>query len=98
MSSSPFQRALTCAVLVLIWTALPAPIANAGNDARLKSIIAGDHRTPKYSPRDRYRHPYETLTFLGLKPGMTVVEVWPGGGWYTEILAPYLMGAGKYYA
>ena len=40
------------------------------------------------SPRDRYRHPRETLAFFGVRPGDTVVEIWPGGGWYTEILAP----------
>ncbi|MDA7948820.1 MAG: methyltransferase [Hyphomicrobiaceae bacterium] len=67
-------------------------------DVRLKNVIAGDHRTPRYAARDNYRNPYETLTFLGLKPDMTVVEIWPGGGWYTEILAPYLKGRGKYYA
>ncbi|UUZ56626.1 hypothetical protein LP419_16940 [Massilia sp. H-1] len=45
--------------------------------------------------RDAARHPYETLTFFGIKPGMTVVELSPGGGWYTEILAPYLSKSGK---
>ena len=66
--------------------------------ARLKSIISGDHRTPKYAARDRYRNPFETLTFFGLRPDMRVVEIWPGGGWYTEIIAPFLKGNGKYYA
>ena len=45
---------------------------------------------PKDRARDQYRHPIETLTFFGIKPDMTVVEIWPGGGWYTDILAPYL--------
>lgn len=66
--------------------------------AKLEQTIAGDHRTARYAERDKYRHPLETLKFFGLKPDMTVVEIWPGGGWYTEILAPYLKGAGKYYA
>src|SRR5690606_34658539 len=48
--------------------------------------------------RDVHRHPVETLTFFGLRPDMTVVEIWPGGGWYTEILAPYLAANGRYYA
>ncbi|MDH3580666.1 MAG: methyltransferase [Hyphomicrobiales bacterium] len=76
------------------------PIAAAENAAagRLKAVIAGDHRTPKYAMRDKYRHPLETLMFFDLRPTMSVVEIWPGGGWYTEILAPYLKGSGKYYA
>ena len=49
--------------------------------------------------RDAARHPMETLRFFGLQPAMTVVEFWPGSGWYTEILAPYLAkGAGTYVA
>lgn len=48
--------------------------------------------------RDRHRHPIETLTFFEVEPDMTVVEIWPGGGWYTEILAPYLKEQGKLYA
>ncbi len=47
--------------------------------------------------RDRYRHPKETLTFFGLRRDMTVVEIWPGGGWYTEVLAPVLKGKGTLY-
>jgi len=76
---------------------LPAKVGAAETGAQLKSIISRDHRTPKYAARDRYRYPYETLTFFGLRPDMTVVEIWPGGGWYTEILAPFLKGSGKYY-
>ena len=54
-------------------------------------------RTATASPRDHYRHPAETLAFFGVKPTDTVVEIWPGGGWYTEILAPYLARAGASY-
>lgn len=52
----------------------------------------GDHRSPGNADRNEFRHPVETLTFFGIEPGMTVVEVWPGGGtaWYTEVLAPVL--------
>src|SRR3546814_10080547 len=53
--------------------------------------------TPCNIERDKYRHPLDTLSFLGIRPGMTVVEIWPGAGWYTEILAPYLAGSGTYY-
>ena len=48
--------------------------------------------------RDRYRHPLETLQFFGIENDMTVVEIWPGGGWYSEILAPFLAARGRYIA
>lgn len=64
----------------------------------LDDVIAGDHRTPKYAERDQYRRPAETLKFIGIEPTMTVVEIAPGGGWYTEILAPYLKDQGTFYA
>ena len=60
-------------------------------------LIAG-HRSDKNKQRDQYRHPKETLEFFGVKPGMTVVEIAPGGGWYTEILSPLLGPNGKLYA
>ena len=56
----------------------------------LKDSIKSDDRTPAYKARDVFRHPYETLTFFGIEPDMTVVELNPGGGWYTEILANYI--------
>jgi predicted methyltransferase len=65
----------------------------------LRAAIGSDQRTAANVARDRYRHPYETLAFFGVEPDDTVVELWPGGGWYTEILAPYLAsGGGKLYA
>ncbi len=71
----------------------------AAADERLAAVLASDHRTPAFVARDSFRRPAETLAFFGLKPGQTVVEVSPGaGGWYTEILAPYLRGNGKLYA
>ena len=57
-----------------------------------------DSRTPKFTERDSSRHPNETLAFFEIKNDQTVVEIWPGGGWYTEILAPYLRPSGTYYA
>lgn len=61
--------------------------------------VAGEWRSAADRSRDAARHPQETLRFFGLQPRMTVVEFWPGGGWYTDILAPYLKeGGGKYYA
>jgi predicted methyltransferase len=67
-------------------------------DPLLAKAIADPVRSAKYSTRDKFRHPAEELTFFGLKPNMTVVEIWPGGGYWTEIIAPYLKGTGRYYA
>jgi predicted methyltransferase len=67
-------------------------------DARLQAIVAGDHRAAANKARDVYRHPVETLGFFGIKPTDTVVELWPFGGWYAEILGPYLRDKGQYYA
>ncbi len=72
--------------------------AAPAQDERLKEIIAGDHRSAENKARDKYRNPAETLTFFGIRPDMTVVEIYPGRGWYTEILAPYLKGSGTLYA
>jgi hypothetical protein len=63
----------------------------------LKTILAGKHRSNEHKHRDQYRHPQETLDFFDVKEDMTVVEIWPGDGWYTEILAPYLKENGKLY-
>lgn len=60
--------------------------------------MAGNHRLAENVARDRYRHPLETLQFLELRPEHTVVEIWPAGGWYTEILAPVLREHGTLYA
>jgi len=59
-------------------------------------VLAGNWREAKNVARDRYRHPRETLQFFGVRPDMTVIEIWPGGGWYTELLAPYLRERGRY--
>jgi predicted methyltransferase len=64
----------------------------------LKSAVDSPGRSSEERARDQYRHPIETLTFFGIKPEMTVVEIWPGAGWYTDILAPYLHDQGKLYA
>ncbi|TQV87213.1 class I SAM-dependent methyltransferase [Aliikangiella coralliicola] len=71
---------------------------NAQASDKLAEAIASEHRTEKYAARDEFRNPYETLNFFGIKEDMTVVEIWPGGGWYAEILAPYLKDKGQYIA
>ena len=89
------------AALLLIATAVPVaaqdtapPAAESGSPA-LAAALAAPTRTPANVLRDKYRHPAETLAFFGVKPGDTVVELWPGGGWYTEVLAPYLAAGGQ---
>ena len=67
------------------------------NSSALEQAVSGEHRSAKNKARDEYRHPVETLKFFGFTPEMTVVELTPGGGWYTEILAPALKESGKYY-
>ena len=64
----------------------------------LQKAIAGQQRSAEHKARDKYRHPQQTLEFFDVKDTMTVVEIWPGEGWYTEILAPYLRDKGKLYA
>ena len=78
--------------------AAPNAEAEGPPEGSLEWAIQGPWRAGD-RPRDAWRHPMETLRFFGLQPSMTVVEFWPGGGWYTEILAPYLKaGKGTYYA
>lgn len=71
----------------------------AAPDGAIAAAVAAPTRTPANVARDAARHPAETLAFFGVKPGDTVVELWPGGGWYTEILAPLTQsGGGTLYA
>lgn len=97
-NASALNHGLGALVLAL---ALVSPAAQGGDAAtrmKLQQVIAGDHRSETNKARDVYRHPVETLDFFGLRDNMTVVEIAPGGGWYTEILAPFLKDNGKYYA
>jgi len=86
------MQRLTCLMSFL----LPCVLASAaGADERLRAVIDDPQRPASEAERDRYRHPYQTLTFFGLEPDMTVVELAPGTGWYTEILGPYLRDEGR---
>ena len=67
-------------------------------DPALTAAIASSQRTASFTARDAARHPAEELTFFGLKADANVVELWPGGGYWTEILAPYLAAKGHYTA
>jgi predicted methyltransferase len=68
-----------------------------GDSTSLQRAISGKQRSAENKARDKYRHPLQTLEFFDVKDNMTVVEIWPGEGWYTEILAPYLKDKGKLY-
>jgi predicted methyltransferase len=79
--------------------AMPAAVQAESADAKLQAAAAGTWRTPGFVERDKWRKPVEVLTFWGLKPGMTVLELSPSGGWWTEILAPYArLTNGRYIA
>ena len=82
---------------VLAAGAIVAPAQAQDAEALIDRAMTGSHRSDANKARDKYRHPKETLLFFGLKPNMTVVEITPGAGWYTEILAPVMRG-GAYYA
>lgn len=82
--------------LVSLLAAGSLPAAELPIEARIERAMFGDHRAEGNAERNRYRHPVGTLTFLGLEDGMTVMEIWPGAGWYTEILAPVMRHQGQF--
>lgn len=94
------------AVAALIAASLPVAACQASDatkshaqspvaDAALKSAVESSIRSAENRARDAHRHPVETLSFFGVKPGGLVVEIYPGAGWYTEILAPYVGSTGS---
>ncbi len=84
------------ASLMLITLAPTAAAASVPDTAAaLDAALAGEHRSAKNRARDEFRHPKATLEFFGLRSDMSVVELWAGGGWYTEILAPVLRDSGR---
>ena len=85
-------------LLACLATSLPAAASELSMEALVEATMNGGHRSEENIARNRYRHPVGTLQFLGLEKGMTVMEIWPGGGWYTEVLAPAMRGHGKYIA
>jgi len=95
-----FRNLTALAALALF--ACFAPSSFAGNQKASKGIekaVAGDWRKPEAKSRDTERHPVDALMFWGLEPGMTILELQPGGGWWTEILAPYAKAnKGEFYA
>ena len=77
------------AVGVLLFSAMGAQA-----DFNWEAALNGEHRSEVSRARDAFRHPEETLAFFGIAPGITVMELSPGGGWYTEVLAPLMNGNG----
>lgn len=73
-----------------------APKKQVALPQTIEEAVASSFRTEENKKRDQYRHPVETLKFFGLKPEMTVIEIYPGGGWYTEVIAPFMAQKGKY--
>ena len=82
-------------MLLIAASASAGPIAaSSSTNTLLHEAVNGSWRSPAHKARDRYRHPIRTLEFFGIKPDMTVIELEPGGGWFTEILAPFLYDHG----
>lgn len=77
-----------------IASADPVALSDTSTTPLLQKAVNGSWRSTEHKARDPYRHPIETLQFFGIEPGMTVIELEPGGGWYTEILAPFLHAHG----
>ncbi len=96
------QRAGLAVTSVLLALLLPASgfaqTLEPATSGALDAALAAPERSDRNKARDVYRHPKQTLAFFGFRRDMTVVEIWPGGGWWTELLAPVLKGKGKLYA
>lgn len=86
-------RTLLAAAVLTLAVSAPAYAA----DAKLATAVAASSRSAENSARDKARHPQASLEFWGLKPGQTVIEVAPGGGYWSEILAPYAKATGGHY-
>jgi predicted methyltransferase len=77
--------------------AVSGPVLADRAEAMIDKAMTGKHRADANKARDKYRHPKETLLFFGLEPTMTVVEISPSRGWYTEIIAPVMKDKGQFY-
>ncbi len=94
LSRRRFAAAVSAAAIA---AATPGSRARAVAES-VADIIAGPQRSPANVARDRYRHPAQALAFFGLRDDLSVLEIDPGGGYWTEILAPYLKARGRYRA
>lgn len=105
LSRTPDARTLLTIATALLLGACSGTDSAAGsadktavNTEKLATVLSGDHRSSANKARDDWRNPQETLEFFGVADDKVVMEIWPGGGWYTEILAPYLRDSGTYIA
>lgn len=94
-----YGRLVLVSILLCGWVsgANASEVSNATADA-LKAAVSNSERAQADRARDQYRHPAQTLAFFDVQPDMRVVEIWPGSGWYSDILAPYLHRQGQFYA
>jgi predicted methyltransferase len=86
------------ALLATAMLAVPTGAVAADTGRMIEEAMNGSYRSDAYKARNQYRHPQATLLFFGLQPDMSVVEITPGRGWYSEIVAPVLRDDGAYYA
>lgn len=96
----PFAVVASAAVFMLATVATLGPGAfqpASSAELTLDAAVGNPARSAKFVTRDKARHPLDELAFFGLTPHSTVVEIWPGGGYWTEILAPFLRDHGVYY-
>ena len=93
MTTAAWPRRAVLAALLLLPCA-----ARAQDNPALAEAVASPTRTARFAARDSALHPLAELSFFGIAPDATVVEIWPGGGYWTEILAPYLRERGHYIA
>ncbi|MBM4230794.1 MAG: class I SAM-dependent methyltransferase [Gammaproteobacteria bacterium] len=83
---------------IAVWMLSFASAFAVSDGAALKAAMAGEWRSADDKARDAERRPFESLAFWGLKPGASILEVQPGGGWWTRIIAPYAARTGGRYA
>jgi predicted methyltransferase len=88
-------RSILIATALMLSISMPIQAMDTETSQALDAALNGSQRSAESKARDVYRHPRATLDFFGLEAHMSVIELWPGGGWYTEILAPTLRGSGK---
>src|SRR6202051_3831019 len=97
MAMQSLRFRLLFAAALLTFAGSVASSAATSPDPALVSAVGSPARNPAAVARDVARHPVEELSFFGLAQTMTVVELWPGGGYWTDILGPYLAPKGHYY-
>lgn len=94
MQTSTLFRAATAAAMLSVVAGCGQPAGSVATpvdaSAAISAAVASPQRSDADRDRDRYRHPVDTLAFFGIRPAMQVVEIWPGGGWYSRVLAPLL--------